>query len=93
MVRPLAQLLFDAIMLDVWPDGHAAIIDFGLESQEHYEALYYPVRSGEIGLEDLDRALGSGPLLTKLAREARSNPHKGIEFRTPWDGMPAEVEE
>ena len=28
------------LMLDAWPRA-GAIVDFGLKSQEHYEALYY----------------------------------------------------
>jgi len=84
-IRPLSRRVYDAIMSDVWPDGPAAIVDFGLESQEHYEALYYPVRAGEVTLEALDQALGSGPKLTALVRASRSNPHKEIVFRTPYD--------
>lgn len=85
MIRPLTQRLYEAIMLDTWPDGASVIVDFGLESQEHYEALYYPVRAGEVTQDDLDRALGSGPKLTALARSASSNPHKEIVFRTPYE--------
>ena len=33
-------------MLDVWP-RNAAIVDFGIRSQEHYESLYYPLRHGD----------------------------------------------
>ncbi len=93
MVRPLTQQLFDSLLLDVWPEGPAAVTDFGIESKAHYQALYYAVRQGEISLEDLDKALGNGPLLTRLARQAPSNPHKSIEFHTPYDVPPAEEEE
>ena len=84
-LRPVTKILYHAILSDVWPDGTAAIVDFGLESQEHYEALYYPVRAEEITLADLDAALGNGPKLTVLVRSAKSNPHKGIVFHTPYD--------
>lgn len=87
MVKPLSKVLFESLVLDVWPDSPAATTDCGLESQEHFEALCYPVRSGEITLEDLDRAYGNGVLLTELARRAHSNPHKSITFRTPWDAL------
>ena len=83
---PSLRTFFDSIMLDVIPRP-AAIVDFGLDSQEHYEALYYPVRKGEVGLEALDAALGDGPALTALVAGAKSNPHKGIVFRTAYDGM------
>lgn len=84
-LRSLTTVLYNAIMADCWPDSPAAIVDFGLESQEHYEALYYPVRAEEISLAQLDEALGSGPKLTALVQSAKSNPHKGIVFRTPYD--------
>lgn len=84
--RPLTKQLVEAIAFDVWP-GNAAAMDFGLNSQEHYEALYYPVRNGEITAEQLERALGSGPRLTELANAAPSNPHKGIVFWTAWDEL------
>lgn len=85
MIRPLTHTLFEAIALDMWPDSPAAIADFGLETEAHYEALYHPIRAGEITLEALDAALGNGPKLTALVRSAPSNPHKSIVFRTPYD--------
>jgi hypothetical protein len=87
MIRPVSQILFEALSKNVWPEGPAALTDFGIDTREHFEALSGPVQNGEITLEELDRALGNGPLITKLARGARSNPHKAIEFRTPWDDM------
>jgi hypothetical protein len=68
-------------------------VDFGLKSQEHYEALYYPVREGEITAEQLDAALGKGDALTALARSARTNPHKAITFRTDWDDLRLEPDD
>lgn len=73
-------------MLDAWPN-HTAIGDFGLDSQEHYEALYYPIRASEITPSALDDALGHGEKLTALVRAATSNPHKDIEFHTSWDAV------
>jgi hypothetical protein len=83
-VRPVTRHLIEAVLLDTWP-GHSAIVDFGIDSQEHYEALYYPIREGEIRPEALDAAVGHGQELTTLVREAPSNPHKGIAFHTSWD--------
>ena len=85
-VRDTTRNLVEAIWLDVWP-RNGAIVDFGLKSQEHYESLYYPVREGEITPGQLDAALGKGEKLTVLARSARSNPHRDIEFRTDWDDL------
>ena len=84
-VRPVTQGLVDAIMLDVLPRP-SAVVDFGIDTQEHYEALYYPVRAGDITPECLDAALGDGPALTALVGKAESNPHKGIVFVTVYDG-------
>ena len=78
-VRDTTRNLVEAIWLDAWPRS-GAIVDFGLKSQEHYEAMYYPVREGEISREALDAALGKGEELTALA-PARSNPHR--EHRIP----------
>ncbi len=39
----------------------------------------------EISPKALDVALGDGPKLTELVREAASNPHKEVEFHTSWD--------
>lgn len=85
-IRDTTHNLLEAIALDAWPRA-AAIIDFGLGSQDHYEALYYGVRSGEITPEALDAALGRGDRLTSLARAAASNPHRDIEFHTSWDAL------
>ena len=63
-------------MLDAWPRA-GAIVDFGLKSQEHYEALYYPVREGEITPEQLDAALGKGEKLTALAQVGTEQPAQG----------------
>ncbi len=83
-VRPVTRRLIESLMLDVWPN-HTAIVDFGIDSQAHYEALYYPVREGNIMPLALDEALGDGEKLTRLTREADSNPHKDIEYHTSWD--------
>jgi hypothetical protein len=82
--RPTTRHLVGSILFDAWPNL-ASAVDFGIESQKHYEALYFPVRAGEITPETLDAALGDGQKLTALVREAASNPHKDVEFRTSWD--------
>jgi len=90
-IRDTTRNLVEAIWLDVWPRA-GAIVDFGLDSQLHYEALYYGVREGDITIEALDAALGKGDKLTALARSAPSNPHKDVEFHTSWDGLMPEQE-
>jgi hypothetical protein len=76
-VRPVAQDLFDSLMLDVWPRP-AAILDFGIDSQEHYAALQRSVKRNGVTAAQLDWALGNGDRLTKLT---------GIKFSTPYDDM------
>jgi hypothetical protein len=83
-VRPTTRNLVTSILMDAWP-SHAAIVDFGIDSQKHYEALYYPIREAEIMPKDLDAALGHGEKLTAMTRDAASNPHKDVQFRTSWD--------
>ena len=85
-VRPTTTNLVEAVMLDVWPRP-PAIVDFGIRSQAHLEALYYPLRHGDFTPEQVDAALGNGRKLTELVNAAPHNPHKGIVFRTDWDAL------
>jgi hypothetical protein len=85
-VRPATRALVTAIALDTYP-GVPTCADFGIRSQRHYEALYYPLRNAEITPGQLEAALGDGPKLTALVNAAPSNPHRGITFETPWDGL------
>ena len=89
-IRDTTRNLVEAVMLDVWP-RNGAIVDFGIRSQEHYEALYYPLRHGDFTPEQMDAALGNGRKLTGLVNAAPHNPHKGIEFRTDWDDLRPEL--
>lgn len=66
MLRPVTERVFKAMMMDVWPDSPAALVDFGLDTDAHYAALSRRVRSGAITAEQLDAACGNGPALTKL---------------------------
>ena len=77
--------LFDAIMMDIMPRA-SVTVDFGIDSKKHYEALYYPIRSGEIDLQDLERVVGDGPAITDLVRKSKGNPHRNITFTTSYDG-------
>ena len=78
--RPVASKTYFAMEMDLWPDSPAAIADFFLTSQRHYEALYYPISSWEITVEQLDAVLGDAEAITKLVNASPSNPHKGIVF-------------
>jgi len=86
MITSVTEDLFTSLVLDVWPRP-AAIVDFGVDSQKHYEALAYPIRSEEITKEQLQEILGDGPAITKMVQSADSNPHKDIVFTTLYDEM------
>ena len=47
MFSPGARNLVRAISRDAWPSVQA-MTEFGIKSQEHYLALYFPIRNGEI---------------------------------------------
>ena len=81
-----ADALHEAVMDDAWPSC-GAVVDFDLRDQEHYEALYYPIREGEITLEELREIVGDGKKITEKVNACPSNPHKGIVFRTAYDAM------
>lgn len=85
-MRSVTQDIWDSMLLDVWP-RMAAVVDFGLDTQEHYNAFHEVVRQRLATIEELDEALGSGPALTKLARRGRN---KSIVFKTAYDDMPTE---
>jgi hypothetical protein len=82
--QPVTRHLITSVLLDQWPN-QTAVIAFGIASQKHYEALYYPIRNQEISPQILDNALGDGARLTAMTRIAPSNPHKDIRFRTGHD--------
>lgn len=90
-LKPVTEALVDAIVLDLWPGG-AVIVDFGLVSTRHYEAIYYAVRHDDVSPAELDNAAGNGPLLTALMERAEHNPHRGrgLVFTTPYDEVTPE---
>jgi hypothetical protein len=92
MARMTTENLIESVMMDLWPRT-AACCDFGIQSQRHYEALYYPIRAGIITPEQLDEALGDGKKLTALVNAHTSNPHVGIVFQTVWDELDAEEDD
>ena len=89
-IRPLTRALYEALKWDVWP-SRATCIDFGITSPAHLGALQYAVNSDGVTVEQLDRALGSGPALQALI--GPRNPYRYVTFRTDWDDMPEEPEE
>jgi hypothetical protein len=59
------------------------VIDFGIESANHFGALQHAVCEDEVTPEQLDQALGHGAALTALIRP--ENPYYGVVFKTVWD--------
>ena len=76
-----ADRLFEALILDIWPSA-GAIVDFGLDNrhtqQSLYEAYQRKVRSGEITREQLRKAVGDGPALSRLI---------GLKVVTAYDAL------
>jgi hypothetical protein len=80
-----AHSLVQAVLMDAWPSTPACV-DYGLATQAHYEALYYPIRRDEVTAEQLHTAcLQGSDALTTLARSLPSNPHKTLAFTSPYD--------
>lgn len=84
MLRRVTQNLVESMILDIWPRA-AAICDFGISSQEHYNVLHRLIRIGKIMPEELDAVLGNGPAITNLVQKHKENPHPGLIFKTPYD--------
>lgn len=82
-IRPVTQRLLSSIFFgeSLTP---ATRVDFGIDSSDHYEALAEAVRSDAITIQQLDDALGNGPMLTALVNEAQCNPGN-VVFETSWD--------
>jgi hypothetical protein len=76
-----------SILMDAWPSA-AAVVDFGIDSQKHYEALCHPIREAEIMPQALDAAIGDGEKLTALVKNAASNPYPDVTFRTSRNVVP-----
>ena len=85
MIRPVTKNCFDSLMMDQWPRA-AAIVDFGLDSVEHYSALQRCIRAGYISIQELDALLGNGPALTNRINGLFHFPYR-IVFQTAYDDM------
>ncbi|RLI48953.1 MAG: hypothetical protein DRP09_21055 [Candidatus Thorarchaeota archaeon] len=84
MIRPMTKDCYDLLMMDL-PLRMTMVVDFGVDTPEHYSALQRAVRAGATA-EELDKALGKGKLLTALVKY-----HTGIdiEFETTYDKLDA----
>jgi hypothetical protein len=82
-LKSSTSYLLEAISTGTEPRD-AAKVDFGIESEKHFEALSHSVLNGKITPEMLDASLGNGAALTHLVKNDRTNPHRGIVFETGW---------
>jgi hypothetical protein len=89
-IRPLTRQLIECAHLDVWP-GHAAVVDFGIDSDRHLGALQFAIRNDLVTPTELDAAMGKGAMLTEIAGRGDS-PYRDVTFRTSWDGLLVEPE-
>jgi hypothetical protein len=89
-MKPNTHQLVDCIMLDIMP-GLAAMVDFGMDSgTEVFGALQWALKHEQCTPEELDQALGDGPMLTEIVNRG-SNPY-ACTIKTSWDDMSPEEE-
>lgn len=60
-----ADRLVDACLFDVYPHSPACVIDFDL-TEENFAAYQKAVREGKVTADQLHKAVGNGPELSKL---------------------------
>lgn len=89
-VRPMTVRLICNLLLDL-PLTSVQCDDFGVDSAEHYRALRAILETEAMdGMrqrgEELDRALGNGPALTRLVQKYAPQ-YKSVHFETVWDKL------
>ena len=87
-MRQLAERMFVTLMMDT-QISPAMGIDFGIDTPDHYRALQVAVRSGAT-VEVLDRALGSGPELTKMI-QLWAPEFEHLKWKTAYDLLTEEM--
>jgi len=85
-LKSSTRYLLEAISSGTEPRD-AAKVDFGIETQEHFEALSHSVLNGKVTPEMLDASLGNGQVLTHLVRSDKTNPLQCIVFHTAWHDL------
>jgi len=97
-IYPNTEELVNCIVLDLIPE-YATKVDFGLDvtdPTERFGALQWAYKRELITKEELNEALGNGPLLTELAHRTcpkyGPNPYT-CEFTTAWDNLEEEEEQ
>ena len=88
-VRPMIIRLIGCLMLDL-PLTPATIVDFGVDTPDHYRALQAVVTTPEVDLVDLgkelDRALGKGEAISAIVKKYAPE-YGSVTFHTDWDDL------
>lgn len=82
-VRDTTRSLLLSVFYDQ-PLTPGAIVDYGLDSPDHYRTLAYAIQVTDIHPMEVDEMLGDGKKLTQWVTNAVGNP-KGVVFKTSWD--------
>ena len=86
-----ADDLVKAMTLDIWPRV-SAIVDFGIDSQGHYEAFHRAVREAGVTADELHAVVGNGPKITALLNARGCNP-LGLKFLTSYDDLEDDLDD
>ena len=78
-IDPATRDLVAAILEDGIP-AYDTMLAFGIETEWHFEALFYAFWEGDFTAEELDACRGDGEKLTELVFKAPNNPHRFITF-------------
>ena len=89
MVRQLTKDCYALLIADK-PLRPAMIVDFGVDTPEHYQALQDAILAGAT-VEELDAALGKGKSQNALV--AKYGVETNVVFKTDWDWTRENVQE
>ena len=93
--------LIDSALIDEFPQ-YPTMVDFGMDRANKVEVLgayQFGLRHESFTHEELDAALGNGPMLTELVRRPSGvngtpNPYgRNLTIVTAWDDLPEEDED
>ena len=80
-----ADRLVDALVLDMWPEGAAVYVDYGID-ESNYAAYQRAVKVGGVTANQLHAACGSGKKLSALIGHP-------VKLMVDWDDMSPEPED
>jgi len=89
-MKPVVSRFVQNLMLDLFPQTPAELVDFGLDTSKDRVRLYacyqWALKRGKVRPEELNEAVGNGPKLTALLQ--RVDPHMVV--KTMWDLLDSE---